>query len=116
MDTLSFFIMLFIVMLCVAFGVYLYSTLKGKEYKVVPIFQVNPRFLPRNPTMDTVKMDSEVYPIPKAHEFLALFCKHPFTSRYTRIDHRAGPGSWADNYEGEVCLKCGRIVREARTN
>lgn len=111
MFSIGFWMGFFGFLLCFAFGAYLYSTFKGTS-----IFLANPRFLPTNPTMDTVKMDTEVYPIPKARKFLALFCKHPFTFRYTRIDHRAGPGNWADNYEGDVCLKCGRILREARTN
>ena len=43
-------------------------------------------------------------------------CDHSETTRYTRVDYRAGPGSLADNYEGTACVNCGLILEEAGAN
>lgn len=61
--------------------------------------------------MDTVRIP-ENYPVPKARPILAIICGHPATTRFIRIDHRSGPGCFADNYEGRVCLICGGITEE----
>lgn len=45
-----------------------------------------------------------------------LFCSHVERQNFVRIDHRAGPGSFADNYEGSACTGCGKIFEERRTN
>jgi hypothetical protein len=44
-----------------------------------------------------------------------LFCKHTERGNYVRIDHGAGPGSFADNFEGEACKACGKIFSEVQT-
>lgn len=49
----------------------------------------------------------------------SLWCKHDgylVQERYLRIDHRAGPGSDADNFEGVACKECGKILQERKIN
>lgn len=51
--------------------------------------------------------------------FWSRFCRHhlpPYGSYvpYIRIDHSAGPGSFADNFAGEACKDCGKILDERR--
>ena len=45
-----------------------------------------------------------------------VFCNHSERGNYVRIDHRAGPGSFADNFEGKACKACGKIFEEIQTN
>ncbi len=54
--------------------------------------------------------------IPKPKGWRARFCDHDCTVEYIRIDHRAGPGCFADNYKGEVCLHCGAVLKEVQTS
>ncbi len=37
---------------------------------------------------------------------------HAPRMRYIRTDMRAGPGAFADNYEGYVCPTCGLVFEE----
>lgn len=46
----------------------------------------------------------------------SLTCKHYAQAQFIRIDHRAGPGSDADNYAGVACKECGKILSEHITN
>jgi hypothetical protein len=39
-------------------------------------------------------------------------CGHIHVFEYTRIDHSAGPGSFADNFEGIACRDCNKILSE----
>ena len=72
------------------------------------------RFLPKNDVMDTVfRPDGE--PLPLSRPLVAPECSHPAVAEYIRIDHRAGPGSFADNFEGKVCVICGQILAEVQT-
>jgi hypothetical protein len=68
-------------------------------------------FLPKDGIWDSVyRRDGG--PLPLRRWMRTLGCRHVITREYVRIDHRAGPGSFADNFEGEVCLNCGVVVRE----
>lgn len=69
--------------------------------------------------MDSIGVDTDrgvsVFPVPKAVSFIQrLFCKHKNTAPFVRIDYRAGPGSFADNYAGIACLDCARILNESK--
>lgn len=45
----------------------------------------------------------------------SLTCKHLQRDIFIRIDYRAGPGSFADNYKGVACRDCGKILSEEQT-
>lgn len=45
----------------------------------------------------------------------AWFCKHTRIWNYIRVNDRAGPGSFADNFQGKCCADCGKIVEEVQT-
>lgn len=57
-----------------------------------------------------------LFPLPaKRLGVLAIaFCKHENTVPFVRIDRRAGPGSFADNYKGVACLSCTKILSEEK--
>ncbi len=44
-----------------------------------------------------------------------LFCDHEDRERYSRTDHRGGPGWMSDSYAGEVCVTCRRKLNERQT-
>jgi hypothetical protein len=69
--------------------------------------------LRRSSLMETIAPKRQVV---RKGFFARLRCAHPKESRtvYTRIDHRAGPGSFADNYFGTACRLCGQVLEERR--
>ena len=69
------------------------------------------KFLPYNSLFDKIYYKST------GKKFLfdrRLFskCKHNSLAYYIRIDYRSGPGSFADNFCGIACEKCGYIMEE----
>jgi hypothetical protein len=69
--------------------------------------------LPKNSLMDSVTIDTKIV---NYKGFIGrLLCEHTDLTTYTRTDHRAGPGSFADVFEGVVCCDCGKIVQEEQT-
>lgn len=68
-------------------------------------------FGPQDPILKNLQTESF-----KERRGNRLFCKHAERGNFVRIDHRAGPGSFADNFEGEACKDCGKIFQERQTN
>ena len=64
--------------------------------------------------MDSIQTNG--VPITRRSWWARLWCVHAQEDRlyYTRIDHRAGPGFMANNYEGSVCRACGYVHWERR--
>jgi hypothetical protein len=74
------------------------------------------RFLPADGVMDTIYCkDIRFLPLPPPRPWVAHSCLHSLVVEYIRIDHRAGPGCFADNFEGKVCLDCGLVLEEVQT-
>lgn len=71
-------------------------------------------WLPKHGLMDSVYMKDGGEP-PERSCWKAIRCDHLHCVQYVRIDHRAGPGCFADNYEGVVCRDCGIVISESRT-
>jgi hypothetical protein len=63
--------------------------------------------LPKPNLFDSV---GTAVPIERAFVLRRLACGHRETTRFTWIDHRSGPGSFADTWLGLVCVKCGEVV------
>lgn len=70
--------------------------------------------LPQLSTMDTVYVDSPVKT--RNPFFFGPKCQHLNTTKFTWIDHRAGPGSFADTFEGQVCVACSTITKMVGIN
>ena len=79
--------------------------------------------LPKPSLMDTIQVVSAEHPYPGSREkpgtitrswLRSLTCLHAPENllQYVRIDHRAGPGSFADNFSGHVCCNCGEVFGE----
>ncbi len=73
-----------------------------------------PRVLPDPGLMDTIQLPPGVV-VHRAGWVFRSRCVHLLRSSYVRIDHRAGPGGFADNYEGQVCCDCGTVLEERKT-
>ena len=71
-----------------------------------------PRLLPVHNLMDSVYCKHE---ITRGNSRDRVACLHWLVVPYQRIDHRAGPGCFADNFEGTVCVYCGSIIEEKQT-
>jgi len=69
--------------------------------------------LPEHSLMVSVYTDSKVT---RKNILARLVCTHPVMTTYQLIDHNAGPGSFADNYDGKVCVECGKILSSFLTN
>jgi hypothetical protein len=93
------------ILLVVLAGVVLLLRTKPLQVQVM-------HFLPEQSLWDTVMVAEEVQ---RDHVY-ALVCPHVNCVSYRRVDHRAGPGSDADNYSGVVCVDCGRILNETKEN
>jgi hypothetical protein len=39
-------------------------------------------------------------------------CAHLEVTKFTHIDHRVGPGSFADTWHGLVCVRCGEVTEK----
>lgn len=64
--------------------------------------------LPKHSTFDTVRTGA---PVVRRNWFVrTLTCPHEHSTHFVHIDHRAGPGSFADNFEGIVCCRCGHVL------
>jgi hypothetical protein len=75
------------------------------------------RRLPRPGLMDSVHLERSIKGVDTRSWLAKLLrpCPHANTVAYDRVDHRAGPGSFADNFSGHVCADCGIIVKEVQT-
>ena len=60
--------------------------------------------------MHTVKTDD---PVRRSYARL-LVCKHTYSTKYVHVDHRGGPGAFADSWQGLVCVNCGAIMSRER--
>lgn len=67
------------------------------------------RLLPRPGLFDTVRTGEIVT---RKFWWHRISCPHAHSTRFVRVDHRAGPGSDADNYAGVVCCECGQVLEE----
>ena len=68
----------------------------------------HPAVLPNYSIMDSVYT---MRPVPdKVGAFTALVCRHSESTEFLWIDHRAGPGSFADNWFEACCVRCKRIL------
>lgn len=73
--------------------------------------------LPSSSLWDSVYLEAEII---RRSVFGRLMCwlssrhKHLDPVKYTRIDHRAGPGAYADNFTGKCCANCGTILEEVQ--
>jgi hypothetical protein len=63
--------------------------------------------LPKPNLMDSV---GTAVPIKRRNFLVRLHCSHRETTKFTWIDHRAGPGSFADTWLGLVCVYCGQVL------
>lgn len=70
------------------------------------------KILPNPGLFDTIQCEK---PIERHSMFHRAKCLHARQADYVRIDHRAGPGGYADNFKGVVCCDCGRIMSERQT-
>ena len=65
------------------------------------------RLIPSPGLLDTIQCEKEIH---RHLLFARAKCYHVTQADYVRIDHRAGPGGYADNFAGIVCCDCGRIM------
>lgn len=73
------------------------------------LFERPPQVLRKNGTMDTVETERKITRLSGSER---KKCEHEDLTAYLRVDHRDGPGLYADNYEGVVCVDCGAIIDE----
>jgi hypothetical protein len=72
------------------------------------------RGLPEHSLMTTVQLPEGAV-VERRGVFARAACNHRFKTSYARIDHSAGPGSFADNFEGTACCECGMVIFEFQT-
>lgn len=48
--------------------------------------------------------------VTKPKRLKSITCQHLQVGDFTYIDHTAGPGCFADNYVGEYCIDCNKIM------
>ncbi len=70
------------------------------------------RILPEQGLFDSISLDEKVSHVVHRSWLGSFCCGHSRAVFYTRIDHRGGPGSFADTFKGHACIDCGKIISE----